>query len=89
MTNVIRSPSFRVYPGLSDLDVRANLGDPAGALGDRFHCELAARDVGKRGGDAVRGNCYLEESAAELFVGNVVVILHRCIPSHVTCHNGR
>ena len=72
---------------LFNLDIRADLGDPAGSLSDGFHREFAARDIGERGSDTFRGNGYLEESATEPFVGQVVVVLHRLIPSHVSWPN--
>ena len=72
-----------------DLDVRADLGDPGRALSNRLHGELATRDIGERGGDTLGSDRDLEESAAELFVGDIIVIRHRLIPSHVPHRNGR
>lgn len=76
------------YLGFLDFDVCVNFGDFVGVLGDWFYCEFVVCDVGKCGGDVVWGNCYFEEFVVEFFVGNVVVILYRCILFYVICYNG-
>ncbi|EJO90462.1 amidotransferase [Mycobacterium colombiense CECT 3035] len=83
---VAESPSD---PGVLNLDVGADFGDPTRPLRYRLHGELAAGDVGERVCDPLGGDGHLEEPAAKLFVGDIIVVRHRLIPSHVTCRNGR
>ena len=89
MTNVMSHPGCRVTRGSWILTLALTLAISAGPLSNRLHRELAARDFGERVGDTLRGDGDLEEFASELFVGDVVVVLHRLIPSHVACQNGR
>ena len=66
-------------PWLHDPDLGGHLGDLARALAHRPHLERVSSDSADRSADAVFCHCGLEEPAPELFVGHVVIGVHRAV----------
>src|SRR6476646_1274615 len=61
---------------LADLDLGGDPRDPARPLAHRAHLELVTGDRGEGRRDALLGHRDLEELAAPLLVGHVVVRVH-------------